>query len=137
MKKAKTTVSRESASKCKKSQRHIFSNLLENDPRVGVAPRHVAVVHEGQDLVYMVKIYASFETPGSELMTVSRVGKDAQTEIEMRYDEKYPISFGFKKQSDEERVKIAKDQIERTGGFQPLGEAFSTIERAKTPHTAS
>lgn len=110
---------------------HRFSSALQADARVKAPPRFVGIVQEGEGVVYMAKIYATLDTPGSELMTISCVRKNELTEHEMRFDERYPISLTFRKQSDEERVATAKDLIQRTGGLVRLRDMFAELFAAK------
>lgn len=106
-------------------KKHVRSAFLERDPRVSAAPRTVTVLHSSP--VCMVKIYGILDSPGSELMTVSVVHDKTGMEYEIGYDEKFPISMRFKKQSDEERVAFAKEQIVRACGFEKLATLFNTI----------
>jgi hypothetical protein len=110
----------------KASRNHRYSPLLGSDPRITAAPRHVEVVHKGER-VYIVKIYPGLETPGAELMTVSCVVREGKAEFEMRFDERFAMSFRFKTQSDAERVAFARDQIERVGGTERLNQFFSDV----------
>lgn len=106
---------------------HCFSPVLKCDHRVDIAPRHVGTVHKSASAIYIVKIYALLETPGSELMTISRINPKTQEECEFRFDERFAVSLRFRKQTDEERVAYAKEQIERVGGFKELDTVFASI----------
>lgn len=112
----------------KTKKTHKLSRLLAADRRAESAPRHVEVVDkvEGSH-VYCVKVYGSLDTPGSELLTVSRLGVKDSCELEMRFDERFAISIRFRKQSDEERVAYAKEQIVKAGGFEALIELFRGV----------
>lgn len=76
--------------------------------------------------MFLVKVYAVLDTPGSELMTVSCIDPNGW-ECEMRFDEQYAISIGFRRQTDGERVEYAKEHIMRAGGFERLRESFRAI----------
>ena len=112
----------------KSDKKHVFSDLLASDPRVKDAPRHVEVVHQEKvgkgEVLFMIKIYGVLGTPGSELMTISCVDSTAGAEVEMRFDEKFPVSIRFKQQEDIQRTETAKEQIVRSGGFDKLLQTF-------------
>ena len=122
-----------SGKESKNQKKHAFSALLENDHRVGGAPRHLEVVHQlktpSRDLIFMAKIYMVLDTPGSELLTLSCVDSKNGSEVEMRFDEKFPVSIHFRKNSDEQRVAYVRTHIELAGGFEKILEAF----RSKFP----
>src|SRR5690349_12610645 len=88
------------ASKGKNQKKHVFSEALRSDPRIASVPRRIEVVHQVEKALFFVKIYANLEIPGSELMTVSCVDPSQKTEVEMRFDERYPISIQFRTQTD-------------------------------------
>ncbi len=112
----------------KSDKKHVFSDLLATDTRVKAAPRHLEVVHQQNvgkgEVLFMIKIYAVVDTPGGELMTISCVDSNQGVEVEMRFDEKFPISIQFKKQDDVQRTLAAKEQIVRSGGFDKLLQTF-------------
>lgn len=114
----------------KSQKKHAFSKVLGQDTRIKSAPRRLEVVHQGvvadKELVFAVKVYSALETPGSELMTVSCIDSSGKKplEVEMRFDEKFATSIKFKKQTDDERIAYAKEQIDRRGGFEKLFELF-------------
>ena len=113
-------------------KKHSFSEKLDADPRLGVAPRHVDVIYppKGSDRtgpVFMAKIYSLLDTPGAELMSISCLDKKRDLEFEMRFDERFPVPMWFKTMSDEQRVAYARDQIARFGGFEKLSEIFRSV----------
>jgi hypothetical protein len=108
-----------------KSQKHIFSFLLEADPRKMALPRHVAPVpNTANKWAVRIKIYAPLDAPGSELLTVSCVSPRSGVEYEMRFDERYPVSIRFRKEDDEQKVVHAVRQIGMVGGIKALFEIF-------------
>jgi hypothetical protein len=115
--------------KGKASRKHVLSTILAADKRIAGAPRHVEVLYKDESgkAVFVVKVYAGFETPGSELMTVAAMAAAGKTEFEVRFDEHFPISFRYKSQSDEERTKHATEQIERAGGADKLRSVFAAV----------
>jgi hypothetical protein len=117
------------ARKGKVSRKHVLSTILAADKRVVGAPRHVEVLYKDESgkAVFVVKVYAGFETPGSELMTVAAMAAAGKTEFELRFDEHFPISFRYKTESDEERTKHATEQIERAGGAEKLRSVFAAV----------
>jgi hypothetical protein len=117
---------RRTATNKKSPRSHRYSPLLGSDPRVSAPPRHVEVLQKG-DRLFILKIYPGLETPGAELMTVSCVVRGGTAEFEMRFDERFPMSFRFKKQTDPERVAFAREQIERAGGTDRLNQCFSDL----------
>lgn len=109
----------------KSKHKHLRSKPLAADARLSVPPRFVEVVHQqplaqGTEVVFLIKIYATSDISGSELMTLACVDSSKKVEVEMRYDEKYPMPIRFKKQSDQDRLASVCEQIKRVGGFEGL-----------------
>ncbi len=97
------------------SQTHSKSGRLTSDARSMSAPRFFKPIHAGDDYTVIVRLYGMLGTPGSELMTVSVLFPKMKKEYEFEFDEYFPVSIRFKKQTDQERAQYAFEQIQKSG----------------------
>ena len=97
--------------KTKRGPVRIKTSLLSLDGRTHFAPFDIEMIESNEQCSIFIRVYATLNTPGAEVLTLSYIDKKTSREYEGAFDELYVLPKKFKNMSVEEKKKYIKTEI--------------------------